>query len=163
MKDFSVLSSGLQGLGLASAPCRKVPCLLSDGTHSEQQRPLGGTTHLLSTFKSVKSKWLRFFCVLFSQFEFVSFSFAHRKLLWQRRAKCLSHGRIHLHLFIWSITSLMWPTQRCSWQAGRLLLNRLDRIPTGMFALEPAWRAAAVNVFKIIGLYCDGKRNWLFF
>lgn len=93
---------GFQGLRAAAlAPYWGVPCVLSGGTHLEVS---------LNSQPALS---------------------VHRRLLWRRRAKCLSRGRIHLPLFIWSITSLTWPIQMSFWPVGRQLSNRLDPILTG--------------------------------
>lgn len=61
------------------------------------------------------------------------FFFLDRKLLWQRRVRCLSHGRTHPHLFTWSITSSTLPILRSFWQEGRRLSNRSALTLTGKF------------------------------
>lgn len=155
---FSPRPSGFQGLGPTPAHCGKSAMC----AHLEQ----GSLLMCLNVNKTSLHKCcgLRWPFSLFavSQYEcaidFFSSSFPDRKLLWRRRAKCLSHGRTHRHLFIWSITSSMWPIQRSSWKAESQLWSRSDLIRTGRSDIYTGFGSggAAVNVYR------DGKGNCFF-
>lgn len=88
--------------------------------------------------------------------------FVNRKLLWRRRAKFLSHGKILLHLFTWSITFSMWPIQRSFWQAVRLLLNRSALTLTGKFDVCVKQTKAFYNFSHVLLKQCLRKAIWYF-